>query len=118
MSTRESLHDTWEHFKGMLRRCPHHELPMWQQVQTFYNDVTLANRATIDAAAGGTIMKNFLSEASNIIDEITTNSYSYSYGLEKTDKRVIDIHRIDAITTLFVQMAALKQKVDNLGAAI
>ncbi|KAL0284350.1 UNVERIFIED_CONTAM: Retrovirus-related Pol polyprotein from transposon.6 [Sesamum radiatum] len=48
---RESLYEAWERFKSMLRKCPHHELPVWRQVQTFYNGVTLANRATIDAAA-------------------------------------------------------------------
>ncbi|KAL0445750.1 UNVERIFIED_CONTAM: hypothetical protein Slati_1702900 [Sesamum latifolium] len=82
----------------MLRKCPHHELPMWRQVQTFYNGVTLANRATIDAAAGGTIMKKLPSEAFNIIDEIATNLYSY--GQERTDKRAADIHSIDAISAL------------------
>ncbi|KAK4407896.1 hypothetical protein Sango_0370600 [Sesamum angolense] len=35
-------------------------------VQTFYNGVTLANRATIDTAAGSTIMKKLPSEAFNI----------------------------------------------------
>ncbi|KAL0401829.1 UNVERIFIED_CONTAM: hypothetical protein Slati_4212800 [Sesamum latifolium] len=80
---RESLYDAWERFKGMLRRRPHHELPVWRQVQTFYNGVTLANRATIDAATGGTIMKKLSSEAFNIIDQIATNLYSY--GLERTN---------------------------------
>ncbi|KAL0411056.1 UNVERIFIED_CONTAM: hypothetical protein Slati_3695300 [Sesamum latifolium] len=28
---RESLYDAWDRFKVMLRRCPHHELPMWRQ---------------------------------------------------------------------------------------
>ncbi|KAL0284639.1 UNVERIFIED_CONTAM: hypothetical protein Sradi_7191600 [Sesamum radiatum] len=28
---RESLYDALEHFKGMLRRCSHHELPLWWQ---------------------------------------------------------------------------------------
>ncbi|KAL0440245.1 UNVERIFIED_CONTAM: hypothetical protein Slati_2507500 [Sesamum latifolium] len=60
---KESLYDAWERFKGMLRRCPHHELPVWRQVQTFYNGITLVNRAIIDAAAGGTIMKKLSSEA-------------------------------------------------------
>ncbi|KAL0454833.1 UNVERIFIED_CONTAM: hypothetical protein Slati_0822500 [Sesamum latifolium] len=64
-------------------------------VQTFYNGVTLANRATIDAAAGGTIMKKLPSEAFNIIDEITTNLYSC--GQERTDKRTTSIHSIEAI---------------------
>ncbi|KAL0459163.1 UNVERIFIED_CONTAM: hypothetical protein Slati_0543500 [Sesamum latifolium] len=70
---RESLYEAWERFKSMLRKCPHHELPVWRQVQIFYNGVTLANRATIDAAAGGTIMKKLPLEAFNIIDEIATN---------------------------------------------
>ncbi|KAL0453610.1 UNVERIFIED_CONTAM: hypothetical protein Slati_1339100 [Sesamum latifolium] len=66
---RESLYDAWEHFKGMLRRYPHHELLVWRQVQTFYNGVILANRATIDAAVGGTIIKKLSSEAFNIIED-------------------------------------------------
>ncbi|KAL0420434.1 UNVERIFIED_CONTAM: hypothetical protein Slati_3066300 [Sesamum latifolium] len=100
----------------MLRRCPHHELPVWRQVQTSIYGVTLANRGTIDAAAGGTIMKKLPSEAFNIIDEIATNLYSY--GLERTDKRVVGVHSVDAMTTLSAQMAALTHKVDNLGAVI
>ncbi|KAL0445022.1 UNVERIFIED_CONTAM: hypothetical protein Slati_2224900 [Sesamum latifolium] len=100
----------------MLRKCPHHELPVWRQVQTFYNGVTLANRATIDAAAGGTIMKKLLSEAFNIIDEITTNLYSY--GQEIADKRKADIHSIDVVSALSTQMTALMQTVNNLEAAM
>ncbi|KAL0401527.1 UNVERIFIED_CONTAM: hypothetical protein Slati_4182600 [Sesamum latifolium] len=79
-----------------------------------------ANRATIDAAAGGTIMKKLLSEAFNIIDEIATNLYSY--GQERVDKRTAAIHSIDAVSALSAQMnaqmTALTHKVDNLGAGI
>ncbi|KAL0405596.1 UNVERIFIED_CONTAM: hypothetical protein Slati_3873500 [Sesamum latifolium] len=117
---RESLYDAWERFKSMLRKCPHHELPVWPQVQTFYNGVTLANRATIDVAAGGTIMKKLPSEPFNIIDEIATNLCSY--GQERADKRTADIHSIDAVSALsfqmIAQMTALTHKVDNLGAAM
>ncbi|KAL0433524.1 UNVERIFIED_CONTAM: hypothetical protein Slati_2686700 [Sesamum latifolium] len=82
----------------------------------FYNGVTLANRATIDAAAGGTIMEKLPSEAFNIIDEIATNLYSY--GQERTDKRTAGIHSIDPVSALSAQMTALTHKVDNLGAAM
>ncbi|KAL0462815.1 UNVERIFIED_CONTAM: hypothetical protein Slati_0169100 [Sesamum latifolium] len=95
----------------MLRKCPHHELPVWRQVQTFYNGVTLANRATIDAAAGDTIMKKLPSEAFNIIDEIAT--HLYSYGQERAEKRTVGIHSIDAVSALSAQMTALTHKVDN-----
>ncbi|KAL0440344.1 UNVERIFIED_CONTAM: hypothetical protein Slati_2517400 [Sesamum latifolium] len=97
---RESLYDAWERFKGMLRECPHHELPVWRQVQTFYNGVTLANRATIDAAAGGTIMKKLPSEAFNIIDEIATNLYSYGQDERRTGPRNALGGSVKAINTV------------------
>ncbi|KAL0394836.1 UNVERIFIED_CONTAM: hypothetical protein Slati_4449800 [Sesamum latifolium] len=88
--------------------------PCGGRFKLFYNGVTLANRTTIDAATGGTIIKKLSSEAFNIFDEIATNLYSY--GLERTDKRVTSVHSVDAITTLSAEMAALQHKVDNLGA--
>ncbi|KAL0445302.1 UNVERIFIED_CONTAM: hypothetical protein Slati_2252900 [Sesamum latifolium] len=63
--------------------------------------------------AGGTIMKKLPSEAFNIIDKIATNLYSY--GLERIDRRVTGVHSVDEINTFSAQMAALTQKVDNLG---
>ena len=33
----ESLYEAWERYKDLLRKCPHHGLPVWLQVQTFYN---------------------------------------------------------------------------------
>ncbi|KAL0412135.1 UNVERIFIED_CONTAM: hypothetical protein Slati_3803200 [Sesamum latifolium] len=113
---RESLYDAWERFKSMLRKCPYHELPVWRQVQTFYNGVTLDNRAITDAAVGGTIMKKLPSEAFNIINEIATNLYSY--GQERVDKRTAGIHSIDAVSALSAQMTALTHKVDYLGATM
>ncbi|KAK5836214.1 hypothetical protein PVK06_011975 [Gossypium arboreum] len=40
----ETLCDTWERYKDLLRRCPHHGLPLWLQVQTFYNGVNPSTR--------------------------------------------------------------------------
>src|SRR5262249_5891843 len=49
----ETLYEAWERYKDLLRRCPHHGLPVWLQVQTFYNGLTNRNKAMIDAAVGG-----------------------------------------------------------------
>lgn len=35
----ESLYEAWESYKDLLRKCPHHGLPLWLQVQTFYNNL-------------------------------------------------------------------------------
>ncbi|KAA3467650.1 Integrase, catalytic core [Gossypium australe] len=45
----ETLYDAWERHKDLLRRCPHHGLPLWLQVQTFYNGVNPSTRRLIDS---------------------------------------------------------------------
>ncbi|KAL0416755.1 UNVERIFIED_CONTAM: hypothetical protein Slati_3507400 [Sesamum latifolium] len=96
------------------------ERPMMEYSFPTADGTISTNRATIDAAAGGTIMKKLTSEAFNIIDDIATNLYSY--GQERADKRLADIHSIDAVSALSAQMnaqtTALTHKMDNLGAAI
>ncbi|KAL0302330.1 UNVERIFIED_CONTAM: hypothetical protein Sangu_3106400 [Sesamum angustifolium] len=65
--------------------------------------------------AGGTIMKKLPSKAFNIIDEITTNLFSY--GLKRTDKRTdkrtVGVHSIDAILALSAQLVAFTPTVNN-----
>lgn len=58
----ETLYDAWEIFKDPSRIHPHHELPLWLQVQTFYNDLNPSTRKMIDAVADGTL-NNKISEA-------------------------------------------------------
>lgn len=36
----ESLYEANDRYKDLLRRCPHHGLPKWIQVQTFYNGLS------------------------------------------------------------------------------
>ncbi|KAL0446153.1 UNVERIFIED_CONTAM: hypothetical protein Slati_1743200 [Sesamum latifolium] len=33
---RESLYEAWERYKSMLRKCPHHELPVWRLIRANY----------------------------------------------------------------------------------
>ena len=52
----ESLFDTWERYKDMLRICPHHGLEEWLIIHTFYNGLLYNTRLTIEAAACGALM--------------------------------------------------------------
>ncbi|KAL0286476.1 UNVERIFIED_CONTAM: hypothetical protein Sradi_7146500 [Sesamum radiatum] len=52
-------------------------------------------------ATGRTIMKKLPSEAFNIIDEIATNLYSY--GLERTSRRLTGVHSVDAMTAFLLK---------------
>ena len=48
----ESLYENWERFKDLLRKCPHHGLPMWMQMQPFYNSFHPNTQTMVDAANG------------------------------------------------------------------
>ncbi|KAF7800664.1 uncharacterized protein G2W53_044874 [Senna tora] len=52
----ESLYEAGERFKELLRKCPHHWLPKWLQVQTFYNGLSSEIRTSIYATAGRALM--------------------------------------------------------------
>ncbi|KAL2921802.1 polyprotein [Bienertia sinuspersici] len=52
----ESLYGAWEHFKALLRDCPHHNMENWLQLHCFYNGLSKQNKMTLDAGAGGPIM--------------------------------------------------------------
>nr|GFB59227.1 reverse transcriptase domain-containing protein [Tanacetum cinerariifolium] len=56
----ESLFKAWEHYKLSIDRCPNHNMFLVTQIDTFYNDLTLRHRDTINAAAGGTFMKKLI----------------------------------------------------------
>ncbi|KAK5823814.1 hypothetical protein PVK06_018577 [Gossypium arboreum] len=59
----ETLYDAWERYNNLLRRCPHHGLPLWLQVQTFYNGVNPSTRQLIDTAAGRMLNNKTTEEA-------------------------------------------------------
>ena len=64
----ESLYEAWERFRDLLRKCPHHGLPTWLQVQTFYNGFTNIDKSMIDAAAGGSLNSKTPEAAYALID--------------------------------------------------
>ena len=47
----ESLHKAWERYKEMLRKCPHHCLPVWMQVETFYAGLLPNVQTMVDVVA-------------------------------------------------------------------
>ena len=71
----ESLYEAWERFKDLLRRCPHHGIPKWLQVQTFYNGLFNSTRTSIDAAARGALMAKSFDEAYDLLEAMAANNY-------------------------------------------
>ncbi|KAG8483287.1 hypothetical protein CXB51_022307 [Gossypium anomalum] len=109
----ETLYDAWERYKDLLRRCPHHGLPLWLQVQTFYNGVHPSTRQMIDTAAGGTINNKTPEEASEFIEEMSLNNYQWQVMRTKPTKTA-GVYNIDSVTMLSNQVELLNKKIDGL----
>lgn len=51
-----NLYESRECFKDLNKKCPHHDLPIWLQIPTFYNFLGATNRSMIDATSSGALM--------------------------------------------------------------
>ncbi|GJZ33776.1 hypothetical protein Tco_0579212 [Tanacetum coccineum] len=50
----------WERFKEMLRACPHHGFTKLTQIDTFYNGLNENDQDSLNAAAGGNLLRKVL----------------------------------------------------------
>src|ERR1044072_2273704 len=49
----ENLHEAWERFKRLLRKCPQHGFSEAEQINKFYDGLLYSMKSTLDAAANG-----------------------------------------------------------------
>ncbi|XP_027067615.1 uncharacterized protein [Coffea arabica] len=80
----ETLYEFWERYRELQRRCPHHGLPDWLVVQTFYNGFTYPTKTHVDAAAGGALMGKTAEEAQQLIEEMAANYHQWANERDNT----------------------------------
>ena len=49
----EKFYESWERFKELILKCPHHGFETWRLLQYFYNGLTQTNRNIIEFMNGG-----------------------------------------------------------------
>ena len=104
----QTLYDAWERYKDLLRKCPHHGIPLWMQVQTFYNGLIPSTRTLIDAASGGAFMSKTQEEAYNLLEEMAINNFQWPTERGMARKPVA-VHEVDDYTSLKAQGDSLTQ---------
>ncbi|GJS63860.1 reverse transcriptase domain-containing protein [Tanacetum coccineum] len=53
----ETFSEAWERFKEMRRACPHHGFMKLNQIDTFYNGINENDQDSLNAAAGGNLLR-------------------------------------------------------------
>nr|GEX83469.1 reverse transcriptase domain-containing protein [Tanacetum cinerariifolium] len=64
----ETFNEAWEHFKDLLRQCPHHGFFELHQLDTFYNALNPNDQDAFDSAAGGNFLDKIPRECLLIIE--------------------------------------------------
>ncbi|XP_050233798.1 uncharacterized protein LOC126682206 [Mercurialis annua] len=105
----ESLYEAWERFNEYLRKCPHHGVPDWLVVETFFNGLNGATRMMLDAASGGSFRAKEPKECNALIETMAANNYERS-----SIRKPVGVHEVEAISALDAKVEALTKKIDKL----
>nr|GFA23113.1 hypothetical protein [Tanacetum cinerariifolium] len=77
--TNETFNEAWEHFKNLLRQCPHHGFSELHQLDTFYNALNPNDQYVLDSAAGGNFLDKIPRDGLTIIESKSKVRYSRSH---------------------------------------
>ncbi|KAL5563299.1 hypothetical protein UlMin_033046 [Ulmus minor] len=109
----ESLYEAWERFKDILRKFPHHGLPLWMQVQMFYNGLLPNTQTMVDAASGGAFFNKKPEDGYELVEVMASNNFLKSTD-RNAQKRTAGVHDIDTFNKLAAQVALLNNNFKNL----
>jgi len=109
----ESLYEAWERYKDLLRKCPHHGLPLWMQVQTFYNGLLPNTQPMVDAASGGAFLAKTPEDGYELMEVMANNNFLRSSD-RNPQKRPAGVHDVNAFNKLAAQIALLNNNFKSL----
>ncbi|KAK8557898.1 hypothetical protein V6N12_010121 [Hibiscus sabdariffa] len=108
----EAMHEAWERYRDLFRRCPMHGLPEWTQVSIFYNSVNTPTRMMLDASANGTLLDKPPREGLEILDKLAQNDYQHLTSRRGKTRR--GTAQLDSSDTILAQIASLTNMVKNM----
>ncbi|KAK9036815.1 hypothetical protein V6N11_021742 [Hibiscus sabdariffa] len=108
----EAMHEAWERYRDLFRRCPMHGLPEWTQVSIFYNSVNTPTRMMLDASANGTLLDKPPRESLEILDKLAQNDYQHPTSRRGNTRR--GHVQLDSTDTILAQIASLTNIVKNM----
>ncbi|XP_073049469.1 uncharacterized protein [Primulina eburnea] len=109
----ELLYEAWERYKDLLRRCPHHELPLGLVVQTFYYGLISSNRTMIDVAACGNLLRKTAEEGYELLEEMAASNY-HPQSERNPQRRNAGVHQVTDLSAVTAQLEALNRKIDSM----
>ncbi|GJT29869.1 reverse transcriptase domain-containing protein [Tanacetum coccineum] len=64
----ETFSEAWDHFKDLLRACPHHGFTQFHQLDTFYNGLNPSDQDSLNFVVGGNLLERSAQDVLKIIE--------------------------------------------------
>ncbi|GKE25991.1 reverse transcriptase domain-containing protein [Tanacetum coccineum] len=64
----ETFSEAWDHFKDLLRACPHHSFTKFHQLDTFCNGLNPSDQDLLNSAADGNLLERSAQDVLKIIE--------------------------------------------------
>ncbi|WCJ37737.1 hypothetical protein M5689_018844 [Euphorbia peplus] len=109
----ESLAEAWERYKELLRRVPNHGIPMWMQVQNFYNGVTNAYKIQIESVANGNPEDLEPQALYDLIERVVNTSYNW-HSIRNDGRKMTDAPVTEVVSRLSTQMEQLARQISKM----
>src|ERR1044072_539425 len=103
-SEAENLHEAWEHFKRLLRKCPQHGFSEAEQINKFYDGLLYSMKSTLDAAARGEFDALPPQAGQEVIEKMAARAVNTVYDRQGA-KRVFEVDAVDQIIASNRQLA-------------
>ncbi|XP_057426208.1 uncharacterized protein LOC130719607 [Lotus japonicus] len=108
----ESLCESWERFKSLLRKCPNHEFDARSQIHIFRKGLQQPTRQILDATSGGSLMAKSPTEAIQIIEAMALNDQQDQHN--RGPPRRGGMIELGATDVVLAQNKQLQQQLDEV----
>nr|GEU46018.1 reverse transcriptase domain-containing protein [Tanacetum cinerariifolium] len=102
--------EAWDHFKEMLRACPHHDFSELTQIDTFYNGLIEQDQDSLNVASGGNLLNKTTREALKIIE----NKSKVRYSRSKSNVSRVNTNTRDNVNKTDDRIDKLADQISNL----
>nr|GEV55504.1 hypothetical protein [Tanacetum cinerariifolium] len=106
----ETFGEACDHFKEMLRACPHHGFSKLTQIDKFYNGLTEPDWDFLNAASGGNLLNRTTREALKIIE----NKSKVRYSRSKSNVSRVNTNSRDNVSKIDDKIDKLADQISNL----
>ncbi|KAI3762416.1 hypothetical protein L1987_52846 [Smallanthus sonchifolius] len=111
--TGEPLHETFTRFKELLRKCPYHQIELWELVKCFMDDLTQEERKFLKSTSNGTLLSNPEEEDWDFLERMSQSSKAEASASRRAkhsiSKSVPDYETKERLASMERELALLRK---------